>query len=70
MGLNNITRIYDMPFEGPIINSKIIDKIGYPNKDFFIIGDDTDYSIRINEYAPIYLVSNVRIDRMGFNITI
>ena len=61
---HSLIRIYDMPFEGPIINSKIIDKIGYPNKDFFIIGDDTEYSIKINKYAPIYLTPTVRINRM------
>lgn len=60
----DLIRIYDMPFEGPIINSKIIDKIGYPNKEFFIIGDDTDYSIKINKFAPIYLTPKVRINRM------
>ena len=57
-------RVYDVPFEGPIINCKVIDKIGYPKKEFFIIGDDTDYSIRINEIAPIYMIPNVKIDRM------
>ena len=57
-------RIYDFPFEGPIINCKVIDKIGYPNKEFFIIADDTDYCIRINEIAPIYIIPNVKIDRM------
>ena len=59
-----IIRIYDMPFEGPIINCDIIDKIGYPNKEFFIIGDDTDYAIKINNHAPIYLTPSVKIDRM------
>ena len=57
-------RVYDVPFEGPIINCKVIDKIGYPNKEFFIIADDTDYCIRINEIAPIYIIPNVKIDRM------
>lgn len=64
LNTDELIRIYDMPFEGPIINSKIIDKIGYPNKDFFIIGDDTDYSIKINKHAHIYLAPTVRIDRM------
>lgn len=61
---DKLIQIYDMPFEGPIINSRIIDKIGYPKKEFFIIGDDTDYSLRINQLAPIYMVPSVRIDRM------
>lgn len=57
-------RIYDLPFEGPIINSKVIDKIGYPKKELFIIGDDTDYALRINQIAPIYTIPDVKIDRM------
>lgn len=57
-------RIYDFPFEGPIINSRAIDKIGYPEEDFFIIGDDTDYALRLNEVAPSYTIPQVKFERM------
>lgn len=41
-----IITIEGMAFEGPLIERKVIDKIGYPNKNFFIFYDDSDYSYR------------------------
>ena len=34
-------------FVGPLYKKDVIDKVGLPNKDFFIHNDDFDYSIRI-----------------------
>lgn len=31
------------PFNGTLITKDLIEKIGFPNKDFFIKGDETDY---------------------------
>ncbi len=56
--------IKDIPFEGPIINSNIIKRIGLPNQDFFIICDDTDYAIRLGKEAPIYCLDTVRLIRL------
>jgi GT2 family glycosyltransferase len=33
-------------FEGALINRKVVEKIGYPEKKFFIYADDTEYFIR------------------------
>ncbi len=33
-------------FEGPLIHRSVIDRIGLPNARLFIIGDDTEFSIR------------------------
>lgn len=60
----NYFEIKDMPFEGPIINSKMIQKIGLPNPDFFIICDDTDYAIRLRQEAPIYCLDKVKLIRL------
>lgn len=38
--------IKTVPFEGPLIKKEVIDKIGFPNKDYFIFYDDTDFSYR------------------------
>ena len=38
--------IKTVPFEGPLVKREVIDKIGLPNKDFFIFYDDTDFSYR------------------------
>ena len=34
------------PFNGTLISNALVDDIGYPNKDFFIRGDDVDYQER------------------------
>lgn len=31
------------PFNGTLVSRELVDKIGYPNKDFFIKGDEQDY---------------------------
>ncbi|MFG0704844.1 glycosyltransferase [Acinetobacter sp. TYF_19] len=36
-------------FVGPLYKKEVIDKVGLPNKDFFIHNDDFDYSIRIKK---------------------
>lgn len=57
--------IQDFSFEGPIINRKIIAKIGYPKKDFFIYADDTDYAFKVRYFAKenIYLIKTAVIFR-------
>jgi len=61
-----VIEIQDFSFEGPLINRNIIKKIGYPNKDFFILFDDTDYSLRIKYIAKekIFLIKNAKIYRI------
>jgi GT2 family glycosyltransferase len=54
-----ILPIVSMTFEGPIFKRKVIEKIGHVEKDFFIILDDTDYSVRIvNAGFKIGVVTN------------
>lgn len=43
---NEIVSIEGMAFEGPLIRKEVVEKIGLPNKDLFILYDDTDYSYR------------------------
>lgn len=33
-------------FEGPLIHKTVFEKIGLPEKNFFIYGDDTEFSVR------------------------
>ena len=35
-----------IPFEGPLVKREVFTKIGFPNKDYFIFYDDTDFSLR------------------------
>jgi len=34
------------PFNGTLVSRELIDKIGFPNKDFFIKGDEQDFFVR------------------------
>lgn len=38
--------IEGMAFEGPLIKREVVENVGLPNKDFFILYDDTEYSYR------------------------
>lgn len=43
---DSMTDIVGMAFEGPLIRKEVVEKIGLPNKDLFILYDDTDYCYR------------------------
>lgn len=45
-------------FVGLLINSKVVDKIGYPKSEFFIHHDDVEYCWRISFYSPILLMKD------------
>lgn len=51
-------------FEGILINSKAIDMIGFPNKDFFLWFDDVEYCHRLRRFNPIYLLSKANVIKM------
>jgi GT2 family glycosyltransferase len=40
------TEVIGITFEGPLFHRSVIEKIGLPEKDFFIYGDDTEFFIR------------------------
>lgn len=44
--INEKCRIEAVPFEGPLIKREVFVRIGFPNKEFFIFYDDTDFSYR------------------------
>jgi GT2 family glycosyltransferase len=46
---DNFVPAIGLTFEGPIFNRKLIEKVGYPEYDFFIHADDTDFMIRANK---------------------
>ena len=52
--------VVDMPFEGPLFSISVIKEIGLPQKDFFIIFDDTEYARRASKITKIrYIPSAV-----------
>lgn len=55
--------VKDMAFEGPLIATEVVRKVGHPNAGFFIEYDDTDYAQRVLEYTEIYFVTNACLHR-------
>lgn len=56
--------VRDMPFEGPLLRSELIDEVGLPNKDLFIIFDDTEYATRLTKVTKIKFVPMAKMYRM------
>ena len=52
-----LLRVDRATFVGFFTRREVVERIGYPIKDFFIWADDSNYSFRINEYYPSYFVS-------------
>jgi len=44
-----IKTIVSFPFEGPMFSRKVIEKVGWVDKRYFIFYDDTDYSARVHQ---------------------
>jgi GT2 family glycosyltransferase len=45
-------------FEGMMLHRTVIEKIGFPEKRFFIAGDDIEYGLRIRQHTKIVAVRN------------
>ena len=43
-------------FEGMLISRELVDKIGFPDPDFFIVYDDTSYGLLASKYTNICYV--------------
>ena len=49
------------PFNGTLVSKELVEKIGYPNKDFFIKGDEEDYyyrALKANAFVATVFDSN------------
>ena len=44
--VNGLLKEFVSPFNGTLISSAIVDLIGYPRKEFFVYGDETEYTLR------------------------
>lgn len=56
-----LIRVTQATFVSFFINVKIIKEIGYPIKEYFIWGDDMEYSLRISKKYPCYAVGNSQV---------
>lgn len=57
-------KVVDMPMEGPLIKMDIAKKIGIPNKDYFIMYDDTDFAHRLSQETEIRFVRDAKLKRL------
>lgn len=61
-------RITTATFVSFFTKRSVVEKVGLPIKEYFIWGDDTEYSNRISAVFPCYLVGKSRvIHKMGVN---
>ena len=60
---NKVTDIAIVPFEGPLVDTELIDQIGYPNGNLFIFYDDTDYSYRAQKVTKIGFIKDAILER-------
>lgn len=59
--------IEGMAFEGPLIRKSVVEAIGLPNKDLFILYDDTDYSYRaVRAGYRVVVVRDALMDKHDF----
>ncbi len=64
---NETVEIVGMAFEGPLIRKTVVEKIGLPNKDLFILYDDTDYSYRaVLAGNKVLVVRDALMDKHDF----
>ncbi|MDY3277119.1 MAG: glycosyltransferase family 2 protein [Staphylococcus chromogenes] len=47
---NNVIKDIVLPFNGTLIAKKLVDKMGFIKKDYFIWGDDKEYTIRAKKF--------------------
>lgn len=55
-------------FVGMLLNSDVVKKVGIPIKEFFIYGDDYEYSLRISAHYPCYLCQDSQLLHKGKSI--
>lgn len=55
--------VVDMPFEGPLIKTELVRKIGIPDQGFFLEYDDSDYAQRILQHSQIVYVTDAILHR-------
>ncbi len=62
--------VQGITFEGSFFHRSLIEKIGLPEKYFFLYGDDTEYFLRARKAGyEIYILTTANLDRMLPDIT-
>ncbi|MCM1234208.1 MAG: glycosyltransferase family 2 protein [Ruminococcus flavefaciens] len=56
-----IIRLSGASFVSFFLRREVVKEVGLPIKDYFIWGDDSEYSARISETFPCYFVTNSKV---------
>lgn len=56
-------------FEGMLVHRDLVEKIGFPNKEYFIAGDDTEYGILANLHTNVMYTKTAAMYRKRANIS-
>lgn len=65
---NGLVRLNRASFVSMYVNTDAIRKVGYPISDFFLWGDDIEFSQRVSKKFPSYFVpDSVVVHKMGSN---
>jgi len=63
--INPVIAAVGITFEGPLVPREVVEKVGFPEKNFFIYGDDTEYFIRAWKAGfKIYIVRDAKLNRL------
>ena len=64
---HGLIRVRNSTFVSVLINAKHIQKAGLPIRDFFIWGDDIDFTSRLSNQAPGYMVAKSKVVHLRAN---
>lgn len=67
--LQEVTLIDVDAFVGPLISSRAVKKCGFPRAEYFIEGDDTDYTFRVSREFNGYLIKNAKMNHRDIVFT-
>lgn len=67
----SLTRVKSASFVSILIPLKVVNTVGLPISDFFIWGDDLEYTLRISQYYPCFFVqSSIVCHKMKNNLLV
>ena len=55
--------VVDITFEGPLFSRKVIEQVGFPDENYFIIYDDSDYGMRCKKVTNIKFIHDAYLNR-------
>lgn len=64
---HSLVRVRNSTFVSVLINAKHIQQAGLPIRDFFIWGDDIDFTSRLSKQAPGYMAAKSKVVHLRVN---